>query len=92
MNYRYDRLRTLLTSKLLPRRETLLQLRRQLTNTSSDIEAARCAIERETMADAEKIIERLRNVESMKQSSIQHQVYPSIYLNLFFICNIFMFF
>lgn len=26
------------------------------------------------MADAEKIIERLRNVESMKQSSIQHQV------------------
>jgi hypothetical protein len=71
---RYSRLRTMLTSKLLPRRENILQLRRQLTHTSSDVEAARLAIERETRTDAENIIERLRNVESMRQSSIRHQV------------------
>lgn len=64
----------MLTSKLLPRRENILQLRRQLTHTSNDVEAARIAIERETRADYENIIERLRNVESMRQSSIKHQV------------------
>mmetsp|Transcript_16039 Transcript_16039/g.24186 ORF Transcript_16039/g.24186 Transcript_16039/m.24186 type:complete len:457 (+) Transcript_16039:62-1432(+) len=71
---RYDRLRMLLTSKLLPRRETFLQLRRQLVNASSDVEAARQAIERETVADMERIVERLRAVESRRQSSIHHQM------------------
>jgi hypothetical protein len=64
----------LLTSKLLPRRENFLQLRRQLLNASADVEAARVAIEKETIADADRIIERLRAVESSRQSAIHHQV------------------
>eukprot|EP01035_Chromulina_nebulosa_P018818 gene18818-24588_t len=71
---RYERLRTILTSKLLPKREHLLQLRRQLLNTSTEIAAVRKGIERETMTDAEQIIERLRAVESMRQSAITHQI------------------
>ena len=71
---RYERLRLLLTGKLLPKREHLLQLRRQLTNTSSDIEEKRRNIERETLTDTEQIIERLKSVESMRQGTIKHQV------------------
>lgn len=71
---RYDRLRGMLTARLLPKREHLLQLRRQLNNTSAEVTAKRKVIERETMTDAEQIIERLRAVESMRQSSIKHQV------------------
>jgi hypothetical protein len=71
---RYDRLRSLLTGKLFPRRENLLQLRRQLQNCSAEVEAARKGIERETLSDAEQIVERLRSVEAMRQSSIKHQV------------------
>lgn len=71
---RYTKLRSLVTSRLLPRREHLLQLRRQLANSSSEAEAARKEIERETMADTERILERLRTVESMRQSSIHHEV------------------
>ena len=71
---RYDRLRSLLTGRLLPRREYLLQLRRQLQNCSTEVEAARKAIERETLADSEQILERLRSAEAMRQSSIKHQV------------------
>jgi len=71
---RYDRLRGMVTARLLPKREHLLQLRRQLNNTSAEVTAKRKVIERETMTDAEQIIERLRAVESMRQSSIKHQV------------------
>lgn len=71
---RYERLRSMLTSRLLPRREHLIQLRRQLDNCSTEVSAARKAIERETFTDTEQIIERLRSVESMRQSSIKHQV------------------
>jgi hypothetical protein len=71
---RYDRLRSLLTVKLFPRREHLLQLRRQLQNCSTEVEAAKRAIERETLSDAEQILERLRSIEAMRQSSIKHQV------------------
>jgi hypothetical protein len=74
---RYERLRALMTAKLFPRREHLLQLRRQLLNTSTEVEAVRKGIERETMKDAEQIIERLRAVESMRQSSITLQVHTS---------------
>ena len=72
---RHDGLRKLLTSKLFPRREQLLQLRRQLLDTSTEVAAVRKGIERETMTDTEQIIERLRSVESMRQSAITHQVY-----------------
>lgn len=71
---RYDKLRSLLTTKLLPRREHLLQLRRQLQNTSAEVLAVRKGIERETMTDMEQILERLRATESMRQSAIMHQV------------------
>lgn len=71
---RYDKLRGLLTQKLLPKREYLLQIRRELQNCSTEVDAARRAIERETLADTEKILERLRNAESMRQSSIKHSV------------------
>ena len=70
---RYDRLRNMLTSKLLPRREHILQLRRQLKNTAGEVAATKNAIERETRTDADQIIERLRSVESMRQSAITHQ-------------------
>lgn len=71
---RFNRLRAILTGKLLPRREHLLQLRRQLLNTSNEIEACRKNIERETIADSDRIIERLRTIESMRQSALHHQV------------------
>eukprot|EP01038_Epipyxis_sp_PR26KG_P007262 gene7262-9900_t len=71
---RYDRLRLLLTGKLLPKREHLLQLHRQLQNTSVEVDAKRRVIERETLVDTEQILERLKTVESMRQSSIKHQI------------------
>ena len=71
---RYDRLRSQLTSRLLPKREHLLQLRRQLQNTSAEVEATKKGIERETLTDGEQIIDRLRQVESMRQSAIKQQV------------------
>ena len=71
---RYDRLRSSITSRLLPRREHLLQLRRQLQNCSDDVTASCKAIERETIADTEQILERLHTAESMRQSAIRHQV------------------
>lgn len=71
---RYDRLRALLTGKLLPKREHLLQLRRQLQHRSADVDAERKGIERETLTDTEQILERIRAVESMRQSSIKHNI------------------
>ena len=71
---RYDRLRALLTGRLFPKREHLLQLRRQLQNCSAEVTAVRKGIERETLTDTEQILERLRTAESMRQSSINHQV------------------
>lgn len=71
---RYERLRALLTGKLFPKREHLLQLRRQLQHISSEVDAKRRTIERETLTDTEQIIERLRTIESMRQSSIRHQI------------------
>lgn len=71
---RYENLRMLLTGKLLPKREHLLQLRRQLQNTSVEVDATRRAIERETLTDTEQVLERLRGVESMRQSAVKHQI------------------
>jgi hypothetical protein len=71
---RYERLRSILTGKLLPKREHLLQLRRQLQSTSVEVDAKRRSIERETLTDTEQILERLRCVESMRQSAVKHQV------------------
>ncbi len=71
---RYEKLRTLLTTRLLPRREQVIQLRRQLEDCSTNIAASKKAIEKETIMDAEQIIERLRNAESLRQSAVRQQV------------------
>lgn len=71
---RYERLRAVMTGKLLPKREHLLQLRRHLQHLSTEVDAKRRSIERETLTDTDQILERLRAVESMRQSSIRHQV------------------
>ncbi|KAJ1404954.1 hypothetical protein B484DRAFT_457198, partial [Ochromonadaceae sp. CCMP2298] len=71
---RYTRLRTGLTSQLLPKREHLLQLRRRLQSAAAETECARRGIERETLADADRILERVRAAESLRQASIQQQV------------------
>lgn len=63
-------------------RELLLQVKRQLENCSVEAAAARQAIERETITDMEQIIERLRAVESLRQSSIKHQVSRDFYVYL----------
>lgn len=52
----------------------MLQLKRRLDVTSVEVAAARKAIEKETIADCDQILERLRNVESHRQSAIAHQV------------------
>lgn len=85
---RYDRLRAMLTGRLFPKREHLLQLRRQLQNCSIEVSAVRKGIERETMVDAEQIVERVRAVESMRQSSIKHQVSSLKNINFISFSNI----
>jgi hypothetical protein len=71
---RYERLRTLITGRLLPRREYLVNLRRKLFNCSSEVSSIRKGIERETLADTAQILDRLRSVEALRQSSLKHQV------------------
>lgn len=74
---RYTRLRTMLTAKLLPKREHLLQLRRQLQVASMEVEAVKKGIENETLSDTQQILDRLKHVESLRQSAIKHQVWPA---------------
>ena len=52
----------------------MLQVSRQLTTIAEEVAASRKAIEKETLKDVEGIIERLRTCESLRQSSIHHQV------------------
>ncbi|KAJ1390472.1 hypothetical protein B484DRAFT_408991 [Ochromonadaceae sp. CCMP2298] len=52
---RYERLRSILTGQLLPKREHLLQLRRQLQSCSVEVDAKRRSIERETLTDTEQV-------------------------------------
>jgi hypothetical protein len=72
-NRRYHRLQSLVSARLLPKRDHLRRLGRQLQTASQEVEQARRGIERETMTDTEKILERLRTVESLRQSAIAHQ-------------------
>lgn len=51
----------------MPARERLLQLRRRFHGRGEEVRVARAAIERETLADAGAIVERLRSVEALKQ-------------------------
>lgn len=65
----------------MPVRERLLQHKRRYRGRGEEVQAAKAAIERETLADAGAIIERLRSAEALKQ------VCPSI---IFFICRLSM--
>lgn len=58
----------------MPVRERMLQLRRRLHGRREELRAARAAIERETLADAEAIVERLRSAETLKQVRGWHEV------------------
>ena len=51
----------------MPVRERLLQLRRRFQGRSEEVRAAKAAIERQTLADANAVVERLRSVEALKQ-------------------------
>lgn len=51
----------------MPAREQLLKLRRRLHIRAEEVKAAKAAAERETLADAAAIVERLRSVEALKQ-------------------------
>lgn len=53
----------------MPVREQLLQLRRRFYSRADEIKAAKAVVERETMADAGAIVERVRSVEVLKQVS-----------------------
>ncbi|CAB1096679.1 unnamed protein product [Ectocarpus sp. CCAP 1310/34] len=56
------------------RRLSRLQLRRRLHGRGEELRAARAAIERETLADAEAIVERLRSAETLKQAMLTQGV------------------
>lgn len=71
--YRYERLRKHLTGRLLPRRELLLQQRRQLEVCLEEISAVRKTIEKETITDCDEVLERLKNAEQNKRSAIQYE-------------------
>ncbi|CAM9207788.1 unnamed protein product [Scytosiphon promiscuus] len=71
---RLSRLQSLASSRLMPVRERLLQLRRRFHGRSEEVRAAKSAIERETLADAEAIVERLRSVEALKQATLAQGV------------------
>ncbi|CAM9501571.1 unnamed protein product [Hapterophycus canaliculatus] len=58
----------------MPVRERLLQLRRRFHGRGEEVRAAKAAIERETLADAEAIVERLRSVEALKQATLAQGV------------------
>ena len=71
---RYEKLRAILTGRLLPKREHLLQLRRKLQKASEDVHAKKDSIERETRTDTDQILRRLDTAESFRQGAILHQV------------------
>ena len=71
---RYERLRMLLTSKLFPRRQNLLQAYRKLKENSDIISEKGRIIEKETLSDTERILERLKSTVSLRQSAIQHEM------------------
>lgn len=71
---RYNKLKDLLNAKLIPKRNHLDNLRVRLNSISIEVDAKRKAIEKETMTDTEQILARLKNIESMRQSAILHQI------------------
>ncbi|CAM9117886.1 unnamed protein product, partial [Pylaiella littoralis] len=73
-NRRLSRLQSLASSRLMPVRERLLQHRRRHHSRGEEVQAAKAAIERETLADAGAIVERLRSAEALKQATLAQGV------------------
>lgn len=71
---RYEKLRAILTGRLLPKREHLLQLRRKLQKVSEEVHAKKENIEKETRTDTDQIMRRLDSAESFRQAAILSQV------------------
>lgn len=73
-NRRLSRLQALVSSRLMPAREQLLQFRRRLMSCSEEVKAAKNSVSRETESDAEAILERLRSAEALKQATLTQRV------------------
>jgi hypothetical protein len=96
-NRRLGRLQALMSSRLMPAREQLLQQRRRLLSRAeevssylpgictrvlcsdmvwagSQIKSAKASIERETMADTNAVLERLRSADALKQATISQYI------------------
>jgi len=71
---RLGRLSSLAAQNLAPRREQLSQLRHLILQRSDEVKEVSSAIQKETMADLDGIIERLKAAESLKQAALQQQL------------------
>mmetsp|Transcript_709 Transcript_709/g.1747 ORF Transcript_709/g.1747 Transcript_709/m.1747 type:complete len:435 (-) Transcript_709:1555-2859(-) len=71
---RHSRLCALLSRRLMPRREQLMNIMRRVRSRVEEVRAKRTAIERTTMQDVETMIERLRSAEALKLSTLGSQL------------------
>ncbi|GMH88671.1 hypothetical protein TrVE_jg3282 [Triparma verrucosa] len=71
---RLGRLSALAAQNLAPRREQLSQLRHLILQRSDEVKEVSAAIQKETMADLDGILERLNAAESLKQAALQQQL------------------
>jgi hypothetical protein len=71
---RFKNLRTLLTTRLYPKREHLLQLYRKLQQNLDEVDEKAKMIEKETLLDTQQILQRLKSHVSLRESSIQSEV------------------
>jgi hypothetical protein len=71
---RLSRLSALAAQNLAPRREQLSQVRHLILQRSDEIAAVAAAISKETMADLDGVLDRLKSAESLKQANLQQQL------------------
>lgn len=71
---RLGRLSALAAQNLAPRREQLSQLRHLILQRSDEIKEVSLAIQKETMADLDGVLDRLKAAESLKQAALQQQL------------------
>ena len=64
----------MLQMNLLSKKEHLMQQMRFVRARAEEVQSVRRAIERETLADAEAIVHRLRGAESLKLSLLKHDM------------------
>ena len=61
-------------ANLMAKREAMLYQLARLRSRAEEVAAARRSVERETMADTEAILHRLRSAEALKQSILRHDM------------------